>query len=229
MIRILTLIAVVAFPLVVRAQDANKIMADVEKEFALVDQEADWIELFDGATIKDLQIDGVFTIKDGTLELGGGGQTRLQIKAPLGEQFKVLIECRFDGPAMPSLRLATRGFLSKGESGMSMGGTAGQWQEVLYVRRKADPSKFLLNTLSRNVGDKAVQGGGQMGGDGTPTLAWEVPAGTTLTIRRMRLQTTAPQTSAGVYGALIVLTLVILSIACLGWFLNRRRKHPAAE
>jgi hypothetical protein len=223
MIRILALIAVLAFPLVVRAQDAAKVFADADKE-------TDWIELFDGATIKDLQIDGVFNIKDGALELGGARQTRLRIKAPVGDQFKVLIECRFDGPVTPSLRLAIRSLMAKGESGTSMAGTAGQWQEVLYIRKEvAGQGRFAMDTLCRKVSDKAIQSAGQIGGTGTPTLSWEVPAGTTLTIRRMRLQTTAPPTSSGLYGALIVLTLVILGIAGLGWFLNRRRKPHAAE
>jgi len=222
MIRILVLIAVLALPVAVRAQDAAKVFADADKE-------ADWIELFDGATIKDLQIDGVFSIKDGTLELGGGRQTSLQIKAPLGDKFKLLLECRFDGPTTPTLRLKTRSFLDQGESGGSIFGIAGQWQEYLYIRREVvGEGRSTMDTFTRKVGDKTIQSTGQMGGSGTPTLSWDVPAGTTLAIRRMRLQTTASPTSSGVYGALIVLTLVILAIAGLGWFLNRRRVGSTA-
>jgi hypothetical protein len=206
-----------------RAQDAAKMFEDVEKEAA-------WTDVFDGATIDNLQIGGVFSIKDGVLILGGGRQTRLQIKTPLGDEFKLLLECRFDGPAKPSVRLATRSFLAHGESGMSMTGTAGEWQELLYIRKKdVGRGTFAMDTLSRKVGDKAIQSAGGIGGSGTPTLSWEVPAGTTLTIRKMRLQTNAPvNSSGGLYGALIVLTLVILGIAGLGWFLNRRRSSQPA-
>jgi hypothetical protein len=222
MIRTCALLAVLGLPAAIRAQDAAKVFEDVEKETA-------WTELFDGATTNNLQIDGDFSLNDGVLVLGGARQTRLQIKAPLGDQFKLLLECRFDGPATPSVRLATRSFLAQGESGTSMVGTSGEWQEMLYVRKK-DPGRgtFAMDTLSRKVADKAIQSAGGMGGSGTPTLSWDVPAGTTLTIRKMRLQTTPPPSSSGLYIALIVLTLVILAVAGLGWFLNRRRNPHAA-
>jgi hypothetical protein len=218
MIRTCVLLAVLGLPAALRAQDAAKMFEEVEKQAA-------WTDVFDGATIDNLQIDGVFSIKDGVLILGGGRQTRLQIKTPLGDEFKLLLECRFDGPAAPSVRLATRSFLAQGESGMSMVGTSAEWQEMLYIRKK-DPGRgtFAMDTLTRKVADKAIQSAGGIGGSGTPTLSWDVPAGTTLTIRKMRLQTNAPvNSSGGLYGALIVLTLVILGIAGLGWFLNRRR------
>ncbi len=204
-----------------RAQDAAKVFEDAEKEAA-------WGELFDGATIDNLQIDGVFSIKDGVLILGGARQTKLQLKAPLGDQFKLVLECRFDGPAPPSTRLATRSFLAHGESGMSMPGTSGQWQELLYIRKKDEAQdRFMMEALHRKVGDKAVSGGGQFGGSGIPSLSWDVPAGTTLTIRKIRLQTTPLPGSSGLYMALIVLTLVLVAVAALGWFLNRRR--PASQ
>ena len=59
-------------------------------------------------------------------------------------------------------------------------------------------------------------------------MSLDVPAGTTLTIRRIRLQTTAPPASAaGVFIALGVLALVILLVIAGGWYLHRRQ--PAAN
>ena len=214
--RLLAVAAILVLAFSARAQDAAKIFEDVEKQ-------NDWNELFDGVTLRELQVDEPIIINNGQLIVGGARPRRLRLKAPLGDQFKLLIECRFDGPVAPSLVLALQSFGARGESTYPIrGATAGEWQELLYIRKDAGRGKFAIDTLTRKADDKTVRSAGQIGGSGTVSLSWEVPAGTTLTIKRIRLQTTTSSNN-GLFIALGILALIILMVVAVGWFLNRRK------
>ena len=219
MVRLLTVVAMLVLANIACAQDAaTKIFADADKEQA-------WTEHFDGKTLKEWQSAGAVQIKDDLLILGGPPTTVLQSTAPLGRKFKILIECKSDGPISPNLHFETREMLSKGSTAGSINLKPGEWTELLLVGGPDDQGRVMLDVFERNFADKKTRGQGQFGGRGTPSVALEVPPGGNLTIRRIRLQTDAPAGSpAGLFIALAVLGFVMLSIMVAGWLLRRRQR-----
>ena len=158
MTRFLALIAVLFFANPLPAQEAAK------QAFTDADKEAAWQELFDGVTLKDCEVLGGSHIKDRALVLVGGANSKLRLKAPLGDQFKLLIECRVDGPSMPSLVFETSTFLSRGASGGTLSGNPGEWRELLLVGKTAPGGRAVLDAYDRKLGDKPAHGGGKYGG-----------------------------------------------------------------
>src|SRR5262245_28429370 len=219
MVRLLAIVAILVLADTVRAQD---------KHFADADKEQNWSEHFDGKTLKDWQATGAVQIKDDLLILGGPPTTTLQLQAPLGKKFKILIECKSDGPASPTLRFETREMLSKGSTAGSILLKPGEWTELLLVGGPDDQGRVMLDVFERSVTDKKTRGQGQFGGRGTPSVSLEVPPGGNLTIRRIRLESGVPAASpAGLFIALAVLGFVILSIIAGGWLLSRREPKSA--
>ena len=221
MLRSLAIAAILGLGQAAHAQDAAKHFADADKE-------QNWSEHFDGTTLKDWQATGAAQIKDDLLILGGPGTTMLQLKAPLGTKFKILIACKSDGPISPNLRLDTREMLSKGSSAGSINFKPGEWTELLLIGGPDDQGRVMLDVFDRSIADKKTRGQGQYGGRGTPSISLEVPPGGNLTVRRIRLEAGIPAaSSAGLFVALAVLGFVILSIIAGGWLLSRREPKSA--
>src|SRR5262245_65449985 len=192
-----------------------------KEAFQEADGDAAWVEHFDGVTLQGWQPEGDVTIKDGALVVGGARGGKFRLKVPLGDRFKVLLECRYDGPSTPLIRFETRTFMSGGISVSSLHGPGAAWMDLLLVGQDHD-GQFTLTEYYR-TGDKGPASGGGYGGRGTASLSIEVPAGTTMTIRRLRVQTTPPAGLGGVFLALGGLAAALTLLAILGWWLRRRR------
>lgn len=194
-----------------------------KEAFQQADAEATWGEHFDGATLKGWQPGGEVTIKDGLLVVGGARKGTLHLKVPLGEQFKILMECRYEGPTPPYLELETRGFLSGGKTASTLHGPRAVWMDLLLVGTTRD-GRVTMTEYYRTR-DKEPTGAFTYGGLGAPSVRLEVPAGVTLTIRKIRLQTAPPAGLGRVFMALGGLMAALTLLAVIGWFLRRRRRH----
>ena len=192
-----------------------------KEAFQQADGEAAWIEHFDGVTLKGWKTSGDVTIKDGLLLVGGAGKGKLELKVPLGEQFKILMECRYDGPTRPMLLIETRGFFSGGMSASTLHGPWDVWMELLVVGNTRDGQVTITEYF--RIAEKGPASGGDYGGSGTPSVSIEVPAGVTMTIKRIRVQTTQPAGLGGVFLVLGGLMAALTLLAALGWYLRRRR------
>jgi hypothetical protein len=199
----------------------------VEEQFAAAEKESDWIDLFDGATIKDCRVEGVHTVKDGLLVVGGATRSTLSVDLQRGQPFKILIEYRPDGLG-PMLRTEHREFLGGGSSGTSLYGQVGEWTEVLLIGDADQQRHPGVRVFHREAAKHGVAGSTSLGGMGTVKVTLETPPGTTLSIRRFSLQAKRPtDSSGGLAIALIVLVCVLLAILVLGWLLHRRK--PSGE
>ena len=220
MSRSIALISLVLFTPGLIAQEAAK------QAFAEADKEKAWSEHFDGVTLKEWEAAGAVQIKDGLLILGGPGTTTLRQKGSLGPKFKILIECRNDGPQMLEWRPETRSMLSRGSSGGSLNIKPGEWTELLIVGRTHAHGHVVITEQQRVVGElKGPESSGEFGVSGNPTIFLDVPPGGKLTIRRIRVDVaTGRDSSAGLFIALGVLAFIILFVTGLGWFLRRRTR-----
>lgn len=206
MVRILALIGVFALAIVARAQDRPG------GEPALIEQ-------FDGKKLQGWEIDGESKIENGALVIGGKAEARLRLKEPLGSEFKVILEYKYAGPEF-SVQ-----FKAGQPPDQNLFHQTLNWTEVVMTRERFGASLGLpVNYKLRQLGGPLTGSGSLSAPSGQlPALELIVPAGATLTIRRLALQTTPPgEGGGGLWAALIVLALVLGGIVALGWFLKRR-------
>lgn len=196
--------------------------------FALADQETDWRVDFDGVTLSDWRATGEVKIKDGMLILGGTRSAKLQLNKLLGPRFKVFLECRVDGPVMPTIAFTTRGILSGGATSSSLHAHAGSWADVLLVGRTNERDMLLIDEYRRRAGTPPDRRGG-FGIGGAPLLSLEIPAGTTLSIRKIRVQRPPPgDTTQSLFLGLGALMGAVTLIVAVGWLLQRWRRPRVA-
>ncbi len=186
-----------------------------------------WIEQFDGKKLQGWEIDGESKIENGVLTLGGKIETKMRLSAPLGEQFELRLECQYAG-SVPTLRFATSAPVNE----RPLAGMPGHWAEFTLQRARGNLGfGYVLSQTFRHLDDGGMSSGGLPPGSGdVRELTIIVRAGSTLTIRRMVLQTTPPGEGPGaVWVPVAVLVLVLLGIMGLGWFLNRRRAESPSS
>lgn len=220
MVRLLTVAALFGFASTLWAQDRGP-----EAAFADADKNIAWREDWDGAaeTLQHWQVSGGMQVKDGLLVLDGPRQTVLKTKTPLGNRFKILVECRTSGAL--KFMVQTRELFSGGSSSTQFDITPGAWGEILLVGQPDQRGAASVNAYFRILSDKKTFNFSQYGtGQGSPTLSLEVPPGGSLEVRRIRVQSEAPPENSGtLFVPLIVLGGVLAGIMALGWFLNRRK------
>jgi len=210
MIRALALIGVFTLPVVARAQDRPA------GEPALIEQ-------FDGKKLQGWEIDGESKIESGALVIGGKAEARLRLKEALGTGFKVNLEYKYAGPAPFSWQ-----FEAGQPPNRNFFHDAPTWTEVVMTRQDAGalfalPVKYVLRELN---GPLTGRGSLSARAGRLPTMELIVPAGATLTIRRIALATTPPGEGDGRWWIpLTILALILAGVVGVGWFLKRRARH----
>jgi hypothetical protein len=178
------------------------------------------VEQFDGKELHGWKIDGESKIEGGAVIIGGKAESRMHLAEPLGDQFKVILEYKYAG--LPPFSWQ---FKSGEPPNRNFFHDAPIWTELVMTRERAGalfalPAKYTIRQLGGSL-----TGSGSLSAPSGPIPTFEliVPAGATLTIRRIALQTTPPgEGGGGLWAALIVLTLVLGGIVALGWFFKRR-------
>jgi hypothetical protein len=185
-----------------------------------------------------------FSVKDGALRgwavtqgasnpgpegisLGGKDATKVELTTPLGEQWRLEVEYKI---------------ASVGGSPMLQWDAGRSWQlpqagdrwvqlTITCNSRGGWSRSYWLNYSHQSDGSSGS--GGLAGGSGqVRSLAINVPAGSTMVIRRLALQTSPPvvKDTSGLYIGIGVLVGCIFAVMAFGWFLNRRRRPaPAAH
>ena len=209
MVRTLALIAALAHPVVVRAQDRPG------GEPALIEQ-------FDGKKLQGWEIDGESKIENGALVIGGKAEARLRLKEALGSGFKVILEYKYAGPAAFSWQFEAglppnRNFFHDMPT----------WTEVVMMRQDAGAFFALPVKYELRERNGPLTGNGSLSAPAgrLPTMELIVPAGATLTIRRLALMTTPPgEGGGGWWVPLTILAVILAGVVALGWFLKRRAR-----
>jgi hypothetical protein len=188
-------------------------------------KEPGWIEQFDGTKLDGWGWEGESSIVDKTLVLGGAKPTGLWLKTPLGERFKLRLEYKWDGAASPRLSYGSAGSFGgrRPFSDGNLPSRAGSW---MAYRIEGQP----VPEAGGYRVEHSHEGGGGSGTHGGVTeinfLEIHIPAGTTLSIRRVQLQTDRPPDSAEEGGSLVipllVLSSIIFGVIAWGWYRNRR-------
>ena len=190
----------------------------------LLAQAPAWSEQFIGKTLQGWEIDGDTKIEDGVLIVGGKIETKLRCVVPLGNRFELRLECMYSGFQRPQLHFETSAPFWQRE----LTGAPRAWGEFIVKRTRTDlgfghqmVQSFRHLEVTGHHTSTVPPGSGDI-----RELAFIIPAGQTMSIRRIALQTTpAGADPGGLWAPLLVLVLVLLGIMTLGWFLNRNKPN----
>jgi len=189
---------------------------------ALVDQ-------FDGKELHGWEIDGEGKIEGGFIKLGGAAEAKLRLLTPLGDHIRLRLEYQLGaGPGMPALHWEADGN-TQGVFGFS---AKGQWMELDATgQRNGFWGQYRLNLADGKIPGPNEGNSGMFAdvGGRVCRFAIHVPAGASLTIRKIALGTTAPPPTTRSPGfAIVVMALLLAGVIALGWLLNRRRGASSA-
>jgi hypothetical protein len=191
------------------------------------------VSLFDGQTTSGWEIEGNAEVKDGVLVLGGNQKTRARIASDFSSEYELHLEYSTENNKPIQFESHERYFLGRGMWGMSLYRTSskpGEWIEAIYLR-KDKPVKNGWSTVCkwRVVGEPAFteqEVGGSADAPRSTFVAFEIPAGQKLYLRKVRVTQAAasfPWILGLTAGALLVALLVILA----RWAILKKRRTAA--
>jgi hypothetical protein len=194
-----------------------------------------WSLLFDGKTTAGWEIQGDAAVADGVLVLGGNKVTRARAMPLLGRKFELRLEYRTERPGMPiNVRWDTGGLLGSSSSSRSLdrqSKNAEEWIEIIYTG-DVDPKTGIrsVNARFRALGEAAfvaqnVTGTNAQGGT---SVSFDVPPGTKLYLRNVKLTTDAERVPAVYFLAAGAGILLIVLLAFV-LFRARRKKRIMAS
>mgnify|MGYP001591391121 CR=1 FL=1 len=189
-------------------------------------QQEVWIEQFDGKMLHGWQIDGEAVVEQGVIKIGGKDPATLRLTTPLGDKFSIRLEYQYTGPAVPALRWETN---EPAPTQWHFHGIPSRWIEMTFNVSQGNwfnrnTGSLAYRTLDNSLGSSSGSGAIAAGAGPARELMIIVYPSTTLTIRRLALQTTPPPPAVGTpWIPVAILVAILVSIVLLGWFLNRRR------
>jgi hypothetical protein len=186
--------------------------------------EPGWIEQLTKGGLQDWTTEGEEKGDPDGWALGGTRPAKMTLNLPVGDQFKVWLEFKLSGGGAtpPMVNLAMPGSTSTVPLPYH---TAGGWMNVVIVCQRDQGRGHTL--MARYVVEGAARGSVVLssGVERLDSIGFSVPAGATMTLRRVRLQNSpriAAPDSSDVLTPLLLLGGVLAAVMATGWWLNRR-------
>jgi hypothetical protein len=182
------------------------------------------IEAFDGKTLVGWEIEGEHSIKDGVLVIGGKAAAKLR-PAVLGEHFKLFAEFQHQGGATPRFHFHVQHSAPLAFNVWSpLSGN--QWQELSLINQSSGSGRDHRLRYENRAQSSSMTGMAGGGSGVIDSMEIIIPAGTQLSIRKLRWFSPPPPpppSKSGVWIAMGVLGVILGGAMILGWLLNRRR------
>lgn len=184
--------------------------------------------LFDGKTTSSWLIQGDAEVLDGVLVLGGKRKTNARPAVDFGPRFEYRLEYRTENAKPIQVEWHHRHWLGEGMGGMTMGRTSKnpeEWLEAVFAA-KEHGNGWRVDSKLRAVGEAAFverELGGSSSVPGSAFIAFEIPAGQRLYLRKVSATFEPPSTFPWVP---IVGVVVVVVLALVAWIVVRKRKTP---
>jgi hypothetical protein len=199
-----------------------------ERVFPDFHAEPGWIDQLTKGGLQDWTTDGEEKGDSAGWMLGGKGPARMTLNLPLADEFKVWLEFKFNGAGVdrPVVEVSMPGRTSTPPLPFN---TAGEWMNVVLICQRGPGGRGHVLTAHYAL-EHSPRGNVILssGGDRLDSIGFSIPAGATMTLRRVRFQN-SPH-SAGPDRSDLVMPLLLLggaliAVMAAGWWLNRRPRQ----
>jgi hypothetical protein len=158
-----------------------------------------WILLFDGETTFGWKVEGQVKVERGILSLGGKERARMSLTTPFPAPAEVSLECRWTSRRADEVTALTARplFDLQGHRVLPPVATMGRWAAIAFKSKHLNPPQDGLRFEGRHTleveGGGVSQSGRQNWEFGSPGIWVEVPAGTVLQLRIVKLRSLGPK------------------------------------
>jgi hypothetical protein len=182
--RLLAVLALLSAATLARAGDEDKANTLTAREIA-----DGWLLLFDGATTFGWDVEGEAAIDKGVLTVGGKKTSTLRLNTQFSD-FELRLECRCEGDEDAKLVTRRGPTVNAHSLRRSRPMINPKWDTLRLRITFDDPNGTETDELEYNTaaGDKIKGAGTTSGGSGPASIRLEVPRGTKLSLRNVKLR-----------------------------------------